>query len=780
MSLPASSRAGTPTEGVEGPHEEEVDTPQETIVEPPSAPASPESHVSTRLKTLKIEEKFPSNPETPYCLWLSVVELKDGERSLPNPLVFNRDVLTDRYSHYVGAQLTEVCPISRDEAIIFCGSRSNGEGLTQQEAIHLSASLPPMVVWPTGAFMCQYEAVTVALGVKRLNTHERSLPQEERRRPGRPRTPLGISSPPVSPRRRGVPALVPPPPPVPAYISRWSHPIDLAGGYWSIPYQAAPMPPITATPYPAAWAQPANIPQPPPPVPVVREEDLERRGARLLDVNGREVDLEAYLRARGWKRQPAPDTGSHTIQVQGEERVKQYLQDLPPDRDQVPEVIPQGSPARSKKFAGPRPVDKRAGSRRKAHRVSSKGKKSSRTRLAEPSACAMGRCQGHSMLDCMRPAQTAASDSESDGASSITSHRTSYMDDEEHGSTPSGHTRRHLAHSSITLMPFDGSGPKAIDDYLAFKSDVLNALSIHPDAKVASHMLKVLKGNPGRIVRFTDPPYSARKFLEQLDKNYADTNDFVSATNRLAKLTKTPTMSINDYGAEITQAVLRLSKLGTGMTEEQKSATQKYSFYWGLPPDFRSQLAHFKDDATGTFDQMLTAAREIESHLTPEKDDKKEEDEKNKEQDKTPTKPNPTSGGGTTFGKNRFFPRNHLKGTNVTSHVASPMEDASMGATSDPLDYPTLASADDELTRVAELAAVRAIRDEIGQRNGNFTRSAPKKDLSDIECHVCGEKGHYARDCPYLPHVQQYIKSGGFLDKLKGDPGKDQTSPPKK
>ena len=124
------------------------------------------------------------------------------------------------------------------------------------------------------------------------------------------------------------------------------------------------------------------------------------------------------------------------------------------------------------------------------------------------------------------------------------------------------------------------------------------------------------------------------------------------------------------------------------------------------------------------------------------------------------------------FRSGRTFPTRHLKGNTVAARSTA-MEDSSV-----PLEENTCTHeeqvpripTDDEIREIA----LMAVRSEYNQNRGRGGA-----DSFEPTCHLCGQKGHFVRDCSLLQAAREHLSKEGFLEK-KGGAEKNISPPPKK
>ena len=722
--------ASLPLEGGSAVHSGDAhdpDSPAETSDEVESADES------EAVSKVKPQLDYPLGVSVPdrnifgdrrYCLLVTGVALQGLDRLFPDPALWTRQIMTMGFKPYLGNLLTEALPIGRSQAVLFCGRRSFGEGLTHEDALHLVTVLPPRLIWVGQVMELRYEDLPLLEGRQRLALYNREM--QAQRPPVLQRSPRSLFATQRAP----------------------------FGGYnYELPGNQPPVQPRLQIPVDTGSTSP------------VRMADTNRRGARLITAEGVEIDLPETAYRPTLPGGPNPvqrflggirssNSGPEQLQPTVDPRSMQMTpeQPIPPpvvslsqipagvDLTQVQNTLPtQPAPP------SPKSVKKIAGSRRKVPK-----KKSSRHRSHTPPVSGDESTVIPSVTDSEAPSQC---------------------------STNSRHRRYKERHAPLSFNTFDATGPDVQLDFENLKIDIAIARADHSDEKILGPLLKALKKEPGNIARQAGSEdgraLTLAIVLEALEENYGDLSTFVTASRTVATLTLGEDETIRHYGARVTTHANRLFRKCPDMTEAARMQTKKEAFYWGLPQSYKNQLAHFKDDQS-KYQELTQAARVIEERLAKEKAEAKNNNnatsaagstDKPKAEDNKahPTNPVPRS----TFHKTRHFPLRHTTREAVASRSANPVDEE---VEDQPLYEESVASLNGNptLEQIKDIVS-NAVRTGLNQ-------SGPGK----IECYVCGEN-HLVRDCHLLSQARRLLTEKGFLGK-KGDstPKSPSTSVPAK
>ena len=749
------SQNGTPIQGGSA-AEEAVITPVDELTREGPVDTQGQAHSETATDESETEEHGVQNTGSPdrrrtirvslpcrhlpgdvrYCIFVTAVHVVDEARQFPDPALWNSQILTMAFKPYLGDILTEAVPVGMGTAVLFCGRRSLGEGLAEDDNLHVLTILPPRQRWMGQELEMRYEDLTVMEGRRRLATFR----LEERE--ARART-------------------------------NWTSPYHLyRQPFGGIPFGQRGEPwtsPLPMQPGPEDVGPHLGIPQQASPIPLP---ESSRQRARLIGPDGQEIDFGELQReaiARHNQRllvssQPQPN------------RVQQYLQGIrnaPPPYN-PPTASPPAATLRPPVFLPnpipnanmadtvppvfvhqnttpvvdgtappnppqvPQPVSKTAGARRKKS-----NKKSHRHRR-------------HSSSSSDSDATVAQVPQTDDDTSSIMGSSVS---------TASRRRRREERRAPIIFNTFNAEGNDVQMDYENLLADIAVAQETHNDKSIVGPLMKALKKEPGNIVRQLEQPYTLEKILEALEENYGDLSTLVTASRAVATLKLRDEETIRHYGIRVTACTGRLFKKSPHMSEEEKLSCKKEVYLEGLPEVYQNQLAHIKDDPSKTYEELARTARSIEEKRSKEKTSKDKDDATDKKaKEEADSKPKPQAT--TSFGRGRNFPMRHPKGNYVNTRNAAVAEADDSYSQENQMYFPTLED--------IESVVAKAMR-------GECTASTPKADDSqcaishaasasysgNIKCYLC-EGPHPVKDCHLLTPAIECLQEKGFLGK-KGE-----------
>ena len=673
-----------------------------------------------------------------YCIFVTAVQVVDEFRQFPDPALWESKLLTLAFKPYLGDLLTEAVPVGRGQAVLFCGRRSLGEGVDEEDALYVLTILPPRQQWMGQELELRYEDLTVMEGRRRLATF-RLEEREARARPGMT-SPYHLIRQPFG----GIP-------------------FGQRGEPLTSPLPVRPGPPASPIPSPESNRQRARLIGPDGQeidFGELQREAIARHNQRLV-VSGQPQPNRVQQYLQGIREAPLPYNPSTAPTPAAALRPAVFLPNPIPNPNMVEANPPafvhqnttpavEGTTRTDLPTAGgivpanppsaPQPVSKTAGARRK------KPKKKSHHH---------------------RQHSSSSSDSEATVVLPQTDDDTSSILGSS-VSTASRRRRREERRAPIIFNTFNAEGDDVQMDYENLLADIAVAQETHNDKSIVGPLMKALKKEPGNLVRQLERPYTLEKMMEVLEENYGDLSTFVTASRAVTNLKLRDEETIRRYGVRVTTCTGRLFKKSPHLSEEEKVACKKEAFYLGLPEVYQNQIAHIKDDPSKTYVDLARAARNIEERRSKEETSKDKDDKAdNKAKEEVDNKPNPQAT--TSFGRGRNFPMRHPKGNYVNTRNAA-VEEATEDTYSqeNQMYFPTLEDIGSVVAKAMRgelLGTVPTPKTDKSQCATSHAASAPYP--GNLKCYLC-EGPHPIKDCHLLAIAIECLQEKGFLGK-KGE-----------
>ena len=712
-----------------------------------------------------------------YCILLRGQEVAEkGKQQKPRTELWIPSLLTPGLAPFAGPTLTEVVPVSRDQAVMFFGRRSRGEGLDMTAIPPMIARLPPRQVWMNIEIDLDYKDCLLETGVRMVAEADIESPRLPGRPPANPfspyadiRRPFGLRDPDECRTPEARLSRSPSPRP------RGDSPLGLGGSSrrgarledplgHAVDFERLAKEALTRR-FAEAKKEGKRIRE------RLYEEDRARRAREEQRLE--EQRVEDFISRMNALNQPAPWSYPDPRVVPPPVTMPlPFAPTVPPPQDvpapssipaaQAPSVslpgpastqsltvVPSASTVKVSLTPSvnlPAPVEKKAGSRRSSSKKTSQG---------QHSTC----CSGTSVR-----ASSRSPDEDSDGSDSTIQGNRHHSGSE---SRSSRRRRRRTGRNRITINDFKIENNDPREAYENFVWDIERERAEHSDEKILPFAMEALVGPAGRVARTVAPPVTLQKILDRLKEFYGDVASFIQTSRQATALKKGENESVSDYGVRILTSVSRMLRtFPAHMQEREREQCLKESLYLGLPPSYQSQLAHLRDDPVKTFQDMMTAARTLEGnidtyrgiHMAGRKDGSK-------------------SGSG--FGKTYNIPNRHLKGTSAPVRSTSIEVPEGEYDFEEPQDSEPMDETEQEVRYYAECLA-RATQARFAGKSASAGGDPQSRGGSvNYQCYICLGP-HPAKDCDLKEMVHTWLRDQGlghFLE--KGGSKKPTSNPPR-
>ena len=308
---------------------------------------------------------------------------------------------------------------------------------------------------------------------------------------------------------------------------------------------------------------------------------------------------------------------------------------------------------------------------------------------------------------------------------------------------------------AIFLPVFTGEEKDGSAAYETWRWDLITCRKHHSDKKLVPYVMKSLQGPAGRIARTTGDceEQTLTDILRDLDRCFRNVTAYESLLKEATSLVQEKGETVTIFFSRLRDAMQALyERKPDKYTGQELSEMTHGLFYAGIHDSIRREVTFTKN---GSLDDLFDEAREVErSQLLKEK-----ALSAFRETTASASSTNRSASG------TGIFPTRKLKGNGWK---------ATMARATRALELNAARLQEEEGDQVEEEAEEDEDDEEIRELTVRIAKALGTIDRKSDGCYICGEKGHFMRECP--SNVGTLNKTGGSAKKGVRTPPKTQSS----